>query len=90
MSDLIWLSEAQMRRIEPYFSRFPTVLRGSMIVGSSAVSSSSSGTACGGAMRPLNTDRPRRSITALSGGAGLACSTRSSPPSRPKAASPTS
>lgn len=39
MSDLIWLSEAQMRRIEPYFP-LSQACHGWMTVGSSAVSSS--------------------------------------------------
>lgn len=39
MSDLIWLSKAQMRRIEPYFPLSHGV-HGSMIAGLSAVSSS--------------------------------------------------
>jgi hypothetical protein len=39
MNDLIWLSEAQMRRIEPYFP-LSHGCRGSMIVGLSAGSSS--------------------------------------------------
>jgi hypothetical protein len=38
MSDLIWLSEAQMRRVEPYFPLSHGV-PGSMIDGSSAGSS---------------------------------------------------
>ena len=49
MSDLIWLSEAQMRRIDR-ISRYRMVCHGWMIAGSSAGSSSSSGTGCGGAM----------------------------------------
>jgi hypothetical protein len=39
MSDLIWLSEAQMRRLEPYFPLSHGVPRG-MTVGSSTASSS--------------------------------------------------
>ena len=39
MSDLFWLSEAQMRRIEPYFPLSHGVAE-SMIVVSSAASSS--------------------------------------------------
>lgn len=39
MGDLIWLSEAQMHRIEPYFP-LSHGYHGSMIVGSSAASSS--------------------------------------------------
>ena len=69
MSDLIWLSEAQMRRLEPYFPLSHGV-HGSMTVGSSAASSSSSGTAWDGAMRPPTMVRRRRFIIASSGGAG--------------------
>ena len=39
MSDLIWLSEAQMRRIEPYFPLFQG-FQGLMIAGSLATLSS--------------------------------------------------
>jgi putative transposase len=47
MSDSIWLSEAQMRRINRIF-RYRMRRRVSMIAGSLAASFSSPGTACGG------------------------------------------
>ena len=62
---------------------------GLMSDGSSAVSFSSSGTACGGVMRPLTMVRPKRSTTASSGGAALASSTASSQASRARPVSRT-
>ena len=88
MSDLIWLSRAQMKRIEPYFPLSHGVPR----VDDRRVISgiiSSSGMACAGAMRRRITARTRQSITALSAGAGSACSTRSSRRWRPRVARPT-
>jgi len=81
-SDLIWLSEAQMRRIEPYF--FP-LSHGVPWVDDRRIISGiiyASGTVCAGATPLPSTGRQRRSTIVSSAGAGLVCSTRSSPASR--------
>ena len=73
MSDFLLLSEAQMRRIEPY-SRCRTVFRASMTGASSVGSSLSSAMDCAGATRRRTMARTRRSIIVPSGGEGLECS----------------
>lgn len=89
MSDLIWLSEVQMRRIEPYFPLshgVPRVDDRRIIRGIVFVLKNG----CVGAMRRPSTDRPRQFIIGSSGGAAWACSTRSSRPFRPRAESQSS
>ena len=67
MSDLLLLSEAQMRRIEPYFPLWHGVPRvDDRLILSGIIFVLRNG---------LNTARTRRSITASSAGAGSACST---------------
>ena len=89
MSDLIWLSEAQMRRIEPYFPLshgVPRVDDRRVISGIIFVIRNW--------LRwrdaPGIMVRIKRSITASSAGAGWGCSTKSSQALRRRAASPTS
>ncbi len=91
MSDLIWLSEAQMRRIELYFPLshgVPRVDDRRIISGIIFVIK----TARDGAICLLIMVRLRRSTTALSGGAGSAFSTRhlSEKPKQPTRVQPAS
>ena len=89
MSDLIWLSEAQMRRIEPYFPLSHGVPRvDDRRVISGIIFVIRNGRA--GAMRRRTTGRTRRSTIASSAGAGSACSTASLRRLSPRAVSPTS
>ena len=82
MSDLIWLSKAQMRRIKPYFPLTLGVPR----VDDRRVISGIIFVICDGEMRLRPTVHPRRSTTASSAGAGSACSTRFSQAWQPRAA----
>jgi hypothetical protein len=75
MSDLIWLTEAQMLKIEPYFPLSHGVL-GSMIGGLSAGLFLSFRAACPGATHHENIARTRRSTIGSSARAGWACSTQ--------------
>ena len=89
MSDLIWLSATQMRRIEPYFPLshgMPRVDDRRVISGIIFVIRN------GLRWRDAPKDYgPHKTIyNASSAGAGSACSTRSSQPWRPRAAGPTS
>ena len=68
MSNLFWLTEAQMARLRPYFPQ-AMVARASMTCGCSAALSSSAATACDGAVRRGNMDRRRPSAIAGSAGA---------------------
>jgi hypothetical protein len=77
MSDLFWLSEAQMRRITPYFPLSHEVPRvddrrilSGIILWCAMVFV--------GAMRRVNSDHAKRFATNLFAGAGWACSTGSS------------
>ena len=86
MSDLIWLSKAQMRRIEPHFPLSHGVPR----VDDRRIISGIIFVIRNGLRwrRPLRIMvRTKRSTTGLSAGAGWACSTRSSQAWRPRAAS---
>ncbi len=94
MSDLIWLTEAQMRRIEPYFPLWHGVPR----VDDQRIISgiiSSSGTAYAGATRLLLTVPPKAIYNPVlslskggsSAGADWGSSTGSSQASRRRAAS---
>ena len=87
MSDLIWLSEAQMRRIEPYFPLshgIPRVDDRRMVSGLFSLS----GTGCAGETRRTTMARTRRSTIVSSAGAVSGSSTRFSPRWRARAASP--
>ena len=78
MSDLFWLSKAQMRRIEPYFPLshgIPRVDDRRVISGIIL----SSGTGYAGGMRRETTVRTRPSTTGSSAGVAWVCSTGSSP-----------
>lgn len=70
MSDLFWLSRSQLRRIEPYFPRAHGVFRVLMISALFPGSFMSFATVFAGVMPQENMGRIRRSITALSAGAG--------------------
>ena len=75
MSDLYWLSDEQMVRLQPYFPKShgkPRVDDRRVLSG--IVSSTAMG--CGGAMRRRITGRTRRSTTDGSGGARKASSSR--------------
>lgn len=86
MSGLLFLSEAQMRRIEPYFPLSHSVPRvDDRLILSGIIFVLRNGLRC--VMHPENMDRTRQSITGLSAGAGLACSIGFWPNWRPKAAS---
>jgi hypothetical protein len=88
VGDLILLSEAQMRQIEPYFPLshgVPRVDDRRVISGIVFVIRK----ACAGVMRRATTGRTRRSTTGSCGGAGLACSTRFLPGLRARRANPT-
>ena len=87
MDDLFLLSEAQMRRIEPYFPLSHGVPRvDDRRVVSGIVFVIRNGLALAGRAE-ATTARTRRSTTASSAGAGWASSTGSSPRSRARAAS---
>ncbi len=74
MSDLLLLSEAQMRQIEPYFPLSHGVPRvDDRLVLSGIIFVLRMG--CGGVTHPGNMVRTRRSTTISSVGAGSACST---------------
>ena len=86
MSDLIWLTEAQMRRIKSYFPLshgIPRVDDRRIISGIIFVIRN------GLRWRDAPTEYgpPNRSTTGLSGGAGWVCSTRYLQASQPKRAS---
>jgi len=86
MSDLIWLSKAQMRRIEPHFPLSHGVSRvDDRRIISGIIFVIRKG--CAGVMRLPSTGRTRRSTTASSAGAGWVCSTGSSRHWRPRAVS---
>lgn len=90
MSDLIWLIEAQMRKIEPYFPLshgVPRVDDRRMI---SCIIFVIRNAGCAGATLQQSMGHPRRSTIGLSAGAGWACSPRYSQASQPRRASPTS
>ena len=95
MSDLIWLSEAQMRRIEPYFPLphgVPRVddrraLSGIIFVIRNGLRWRDAPREYGPQKAIYN--RLAAPPFGSSAGAGWACSTASSRRSRPKAASPT-
>ena len=73
MSDLMLLSEAQMRRIEPYLPLSHGVSRvDDRLILSRIIFVLRKG--CGGATLHENMARTRRSTTASSAGAGSACS----------------
>ena len=86
MSDLIWLSEAQMRRIEPYFPLSHGVPRvDDRRIISGIIFVIRNGLRWRDA--PAIMVRTRRSTTGLSAGAGWACSIGSLRAWRPRAAS---
>ena len=87
MADLFLLSEAQMRRIECYFPLSHGIARGGRSPDRQRHRVRDQGTHFAGATRPGNMVRTRRSTTGLSAGAAWACSTRSSPSWRARAAS---
>ena len=73
MSDLYWLTDEQMARLEPFFPKShgkPRVDERRVLSGSS----SSTATACAGEMRRRPTDPTRPSTTAGSDGVRLASS----------------
>ena len=85
MSDLFLLSEAHMRRIEGFFPRSHGIARvDDRRIVSAIVFVIRNGLRWRDAPREYG--RTRRSITGSSAGAGWACSTRSSPRWRAKAA----
>jgi transposase len=87
MADLFLLSEAQMRRIEGFFPLSHGIARvDDRRVVSAIVFVIKNGLRWRDA--PRNTARTRRSTTGSSAGAGWACSTRSSPSWRARAARP--
>lgn len=89
MSDLLWLSEAQMRRIEPHFPLSHGIPRvDDRRIESGIIFVIRNGLRWRDA--PKEYGPQRRSITASSAGAGWACSTRSSRPWRPLEESRTS
>lgn len=86
MSDLIWLSEVQMRRIEPHFPLshgVPRVDDRRIVSGIIFVIRNG----LDGVTRLRHTGRRRRSITGSFAGAAWVCSTKSSLRLRPRAAS---
>jgi transposase len=86
MSDLIWSSKAQMRRIEPHFPLSHGVPRvDDRRVVNGIIFVIRNGLRWRDAPRP--TIRTRRSTIASSAGVGSACSTASSRRSRPRAVS---
>ncbi len=80
MNKLFWLTDEQVRRIEPYFPLshgVPCVDDRRIVSGIIFV--------IGNGLRRRLTARPRRSTTSSSAGAGWVCSTASMPDWRPKA-----
>ena len=88
MSDLFWLTDKQMRRIEPYFPLSHGIPRVDDRRVLSGIIFVIRNVACAGVMRLGTTGPTRPSTTGSSAGAGWACSTGSSLNCRPRGPGP--